>query len=85
MPNDRHQERIKCPFFLRFERGNKDIICEGLLPGSEIINAFRFGAQREKWIERVCETHQCCEKCALARMLSEKYETDPPALPGGSL
>ena len=81
MPNDRHMERIKCPFFLRFERGRKDIICEGLLPGTEIIHAFRFGTDRENWIVQVCQTHQCCEKCTLAKVLTEKYESDPQGLP----
>lgn len=56
---------IKCPFF--HEHGDYAIKCEGLIPGSETIAAFRKKEEKLKQQHIFCE--DCWERCEIARSI----------------
>ena len=74
MPNMTQNARIICPYFLRLGNNGRSVMCEGLAPGSEIMNCFRGSKKFDKWVHGACETLQYADHCPLARAVGEKYE-----------
>lgn len=76
MPNIPIKAKIRCPYFLRLggsgPRGG-EVVCEGLIPGSEIRNCFGKSADCREWVEGVCTSYDYAQRCQVARTNEAKY------------
>ncbi len=73
MPNDAAQANVVCPFYHRFSPNGREVICEGIAPGAETCMLFRTRAQRDKWLEALCNTFSY-NRCHIAMGVNRKLE-----------
>lgn len=58
-----------CPYYKRDTKVT--ISCEGLAPGSGIIQHFESGAAKRSWSRCVCCTHEYAKRCLIAAVLED--------------
>lgn len=76
MPNLCITGKIVCPYFHRVASNGRAIVCEGLVPGSEIANCFRASGDLSDWAGKVCQTHQYAKRCMVAEAIERNYSED---------
>lgn len=65
--------RIICPFFLRFTKERRVIVCEGMVSGLQSAMLFKRHEDMEKFAGKYCETYHY-NRCPLARAVALKLE-----------
>jgi len=69
---DHNSVHVVCPFYLDEEQ--KVIQCEGIGGARSLRLAFRSGGEKRKYEEVYCMDMEGCRRCAVHRMLEEKYK-----------
>lgn len=58
MPNDAAIAQVICPFFHRFTKSGKEIVCEGFAKNMEAGTLFPDHDALEVWTGKLCNTFQ---------------------------
>jgi hypothetical protein len=70
MPNDTATALVICPFFHRFVRSGREIICDGLSEGVESGTVFPSHSALELWTGNLCNTFQY-DRCPVAKAVEK--------------
>ncbi len=69
MPNDAATAQVICPFFHRFTRTGREIICDGWEKGTEAGTLFASHSALEVWTGKLCNTFQY-DRCPVAKAVN---------------